>query len=478
MKNLNIILFGIIALLLFTVSCKKEDTPPSAVAACFTTSVTEANVGDKITFTNCSENGTNYTWDFGDNGPISTDESPKHAYTAAGAYRVKMVANNDESESTTSQTITVTEPSTSFDGKVIIVGAGAAGLAAAKKLKEAGIRYQILEATDHYGGRIQKDEDFADFPIDLGAEWIHADKTILNELIGQTGTEPDVETILYQPLDYYVLEGMDYYKVPLAELEAFYAVFIKEYKFKNTTWYDYINDNFAEFVKQHIVYNAKVSTIDYSGEQVVVTTEDGTEYLSDKVISTVSVGVLKSNFINFIPALPAAQKAAIESVEFLPGLKLFMKFSQKFYPDVLDFEIPTGEKGYYDAAYLKEAEDHVLALLSVGPPTEEFYQLGNSQAIVEAALAELDGIYNGAASEFYTGEYILKDWGQQVNTLGSWTNPDEVCPEDLKTSLDDKVYFAGATYGAIFDVDNTSNVRGSVQAAIVSGYDVVDKILE
>ena len=62
--------------------------------------------------------------------------------------------------------------------------------------------------------------------------------------------------------------------------------------------------------------------------------------------------------------------------------------------------------------------------------------------------------------------------------MGSWTSPEESCPEDLKTSLEDKVYFAGATYGELFDVENTTNVRGSVQAAIVSGYDVVDKILE
>ena len=54
----------------------------------------------------------------------------------------------------------------------------------------------------------------------------------------------------------------------------------------------------------------------------------------------------------------------------------------------------------------------------------------------------------------------------------------EICPEDLKASPEDKVYFAGATYGELFDVENTTNVRGSVQAAIVSGYDVVDKILE
>jgi len=88
-----------------------------------------------------------------------------------------------------------------FQGDVIIVGAGASGLAAAKKLEEEGISYQILEATNKLGGRIQKDETFADFPIDLGAEWIHEDKSILNYLINQPGSEPNVETILYQPMN-------------------------------------------------------------------------------------------------------------------------------------------------------------------------------------------------------------------------------------------------------------------------------------
>ncbi len=473
-KNLNIILFALVVLLC-TVSCKKEEP---AVTACFTPSVTEANVGDEITFTNCSENAINYTWDFGDNSSIITDESPKHTYTVAGEYIVEMVAANDNSTNTTSQiiTIAITSPPTSFEGNVIIVGAGAAGLAAAKKLEEKGISYLILEATDHYGGRIQKNDEFADFPIDLGAEWIHTDKSILNELIGQTGTEPDVETILYQPTDVYEFDGTNYEQIPVIFMEAFYADYFKEYKFKNTTWYDYISENFAQPVEQNIVYNAKVSTIDYSGEQVTVTTEDGTDYQADKVISTVSVGVLKSNFINFIPALPTAQIAAIESIEFLPGLKLFMKFSEKFYPDVITCETPTGEKTYYDVAYHKEANDHVLGLLSTGTSTQAYYQLANS--IVDAVLAELDGIFDGAASQFYTGDYILKDWGQQVSTLGSWTSPQEVCPEDLKISPEEKVYFAGATFGAVLDVDDTSNIRGSVQAAILSGYDVVDKITE
>ena len=63
---------------------------------------------------------------------------------------------------------------------VIIIGAGASGLAAAKKLEEDSVTYQILEATNKLGGRIQKNDTFADFPIDIGAEWIHENKSILN----------------------------------------------------------------------------------------------------------------------------------------------------------------------------------------------------------------------------------------------------------------------------------------------------------
>ena len=43
-----------------------------------------------------------------------------------------------------------------IEGQIIIVGAGASGLAAAKKLEKNGIEYLILEASDHYGWRIQK----------------------------------------------------------------------------------------------------------------------------------------------------------------------------------------------------------------------------------------------------------------------------------------------------------------------------------
>jgi len=55
---------------------------------------------------------------------------------------------------------------------VIIVGAGMAGLTAAKALKHAGRSFIIVEANNRIGGRAWTDMSFAT-PIDLGGAWIH-----------------------------------------------------------------------------------------------------------------------------------------------------------------------------------------------------------------------------------------------------------------------------------------------------------------
>lgn len=55
---------------------------------------------------------------------------------------------------------------------VLIIGAGAAGLIAAKKLHEAGCSIKILEARNRLGGRIWTERSRL-FPIELGAEFIH-----------------------------------------------------------------------------------------------------------------------------------------------------------------------------------------------------------------------------------------------------------------------------------------------------------------
>ena len=60
------------------------------------------------------------------------------------------------------------------EGKVVVVGAGAAGLVAAKLLKDHGAQVQVLEASSRFGGRVRDaPADFADFRVAVGAEWCH-----------------------------------------------------------------------------------------------------------------------------------------------------------------------------------------------------------------------------------------------------------------------------------------------------------------
>jgi len=57
-------------------------------------------------------------------------------------------------------------------GPVIVVGAGIAGLGAARVLADAGVAVIVVEARDRIGGRIHTDRSLG-VPIDLGASWIH-----------------------------------------------------------------------------------------------------------------------------------------------------------------------------------------------------------------------------------------------------------------------------------------------------------------
>lgn len=358
-----------------------------------------------------------------------------------------------------------------YQGKVIIVGAGAAGLAAAKVLEQNNINYKILEASDRYGGRLKKNTTLADFPIDIGAEWIHSAPIVLNKLKGKAGDQIDEELIPYHLEETYSWDGQKYKKSSQSENDFMYK-FMPESKFKNSTWYDFVNENIAATVKHKIEFNSPVKEINYSGNKVLLKTKNGEVYTADKVLVTVSIGVLKSNHIKFIPDLSKEKKEAINAIEFLPGFKIAMKFNEKFYPDAINCKVESGEKGFYDIAFKKEAQSNILGLLVAGNSTEEYYKLESEDKIVNSAIAELDRIFDGKASETYNGEYVLENWGQHQFTMGTWTQAFQHKKSELKIlnqSLDKKVYFAG-------EINDTYKQMG-VPGAVLSGYHSIDKLL-
>src|SRR6187549_2564199 len=56
--------------------------------------------------------------------------------------------------------------------RIVVIGAGMAGLAAARRLADAGMDVTVVEARDRVGGRTWTDTSLG-VPIDLGAAWIH-----------------------------------------------------------------------------------------------------------------------------------------------------------------------------------------------------------------------------------------------------------------------------------------------------------------
>ena len=142
--------------------------------------------------------------------------------------------------------------------------------------------------------------------------------------------------------------------------------FLPESKFKSSTWYDFVNEHIAKTVKNKIKLNSPVTTIDYSGNKVLVKTKNGNTYEADRVLVAVSLGVLKSKIITFKPEMNQKKKNAIESISFHPGFKVAMKFSEKFYPDAITCKVKTGEKGYYDMAFKKNSQSNVLGFLCTG----------------------------------------------------------------------------------------------------------------
>ena len=358
-----------------------------------------------------------------------------------------------------------------YEGKVIIVGAGASGMAAAKVLEQNNIDYTILEATNRYGGRLKKDTTLADFPIDIGAEWLHSAPITLNVLKGKQGNEIDEELIPYRLENTASWDGEKYKTIPRWQSRLYYK-FMPESKFKRSTWYDFVNENIAKTVKHKIQFNSPVTEIDYSGNSVIVRTKNGRTYEADRVLVTVSIGVLKSNKIAFTPELSSERKKAIESITFHPGFKVVMKFSEKFYPDAINCKVDNGEKVFYDVAFKKDTQDHILGILCAGNATQKYWNLKSEQQIISNLLQELDQIFDGKASASYSGDYIMGNWGQYEFTQGTWTQAFQEKQshlEILNLPLNNKVYFAG-------ELHDTYKQMG-VPGAILSGYHVIDRLL-
>ena len=403
-----------------------------------------------------------------------------------------------------------------YDGKVIIIGAGAAGLYAAYILKSKGIDFQILEASANYGGRLGKLTGFANFPIDTGAQWLHGKNSILGDLITKSNTKitlddsetkywfnnqlvnslpkntdifegDDLPDISYN--DYALQKGLgNEYKYIVENMAgdqgaaaSRLSVFgnnqdeenwnsgDNDFKFRET-FFDLIDKEIASQVKDKTLLNTIVSKIDYSQSTIQITDSNNNTYNADKVIITVPIPILKSGDIQFIPTLPNEKTTAFSKIGMDAGMKVFLKFSNKFF----DQNIIGGPicAAYADDSIGKAQNDNVLLAFIMGVQAEYLTSLGSDTAITTALLQELDTMYNGQATASFVASHV-QNWTINPFVKGAYSYSTIGMGDARKVAtkpINKKLYFAG-------EAMNTNGHHQTVHGAVETGYREVINIL-
>ncbi len=328
--------------------------------------------------------------------------------------------------------------------KILIIGAGTAGITAGHLLEQHEVDFEILEASSTHGGRVRKVDNFADFPIDLGAEWIHkwikAKPAVFTQIL--KGADPNFPTFPDKPTTISIwkngkLRARNWYRhfpVPT------------DLKFTDSTWFDALNRLATPAVLAQTRFDSPVVNIDYSSDRVVATTDSGTSHDADRVLVTVPIAMLQRETIRFEPPLPEDKRSEIQKEEVPGGLKAFIEFSTRFYPDVLHVGglrrgSALNECVYYDAARGKHSDRHILGFFTQGSAAERYTSHGTDEQLFAHILRELDEIFDGQASEQYV-QHIVQDWTREPYIQGSYSQR-KANAEKLAESVAGRVFFAG-----------------------------------
>lgn len=273
--------------------------------------------------------------------------------------------------------------------RVIVIGAGMAGLVAAARLVEEGTEVVVIEARNRIGGRIFTDRSLG-VPVELGAGFIHGfNGNPLADLLDRSGSRPffidedravlledggiepeefelddlwdDVDTIIEDAAE----EADGNPDTSLAEIVDILDPGLAKEPIGGWALTDMIEndvgapldaisalhfDGDEAFDGPDVVVKQGYDTLlaplakglDIRlGETVlrIATGKDGVTVETDKgrhraahVVVTVPLGVLKAGSIRFEPALPEAHRQAIDAIGFGNLGKVSVRFDRAFWP--------------------------------------------------------------------------------------------------------------------------------------------------
>lgn len=415
-----------------------------------------------------------------------------------------------------------------MENPVVIIGAGAAGLCAADLLRSSGQQAIILEASSCVGGRVRAREGFSDFPIELGAEELHGPD---NELIREASRR-GIDTLRHFTTDDMMRLDGDLHFLDQAERDADVRrafdlidslgkydgpnISVQEYltlnHFPRRAWH-YLDsrlgvehgtsldrlaiggflhyergwearetnytlrqryfDLFEPMVPGlDILLNTPVESVSWQ-DSPRVCTRDGREFQASAVIVTISLRVLREGGITFYPPLPPEKLHSMNAIGMDSGMKIILKFRQRFWDERMYFLHTDGFLPQYWATGNGKSEGNRVLTAFVGGTRAESLARMNVDPL-QFAIEELDEIFRPRLASRSFEDGFIADWGADPFVRGLYSYPTihttEADRSNLAAPLDGKIFFAG-------EATDTAGHSGTVHGAMATGRRAAKEII-
>ena len=378
---------------------------------------------------------------------------------------------------------------------VVVIGAGAAGLAATRVLAERGLDVTLIEASSRIGGRAYTETTTFGVPYDHGAHWLHIAASNPFVAYGRKHgfdvyPAPDVYRVfegdrelgarekdalwhawdeLYAAIgalgergnDISAAEAAAGIEGPWSATAAFgigpWSMGKDLEDFSVVDWWSgadgadwFCREGFGTLITHWagdipVSLGTRAGRIDWSGKGVVVETDQGS-IRARAVIVTVSTGVMASGAIAFAPMLPARKLESFEKISMGLYNHITLQFSEDVFgmgPDgYLLFRVAPDRKAF---GVLTNAGGHGLAYCDVGGSWARDLEEESAEYRIDYAMGELRGMLGSSIDRSFV-KGAVTSWGQNPLTLGSYASA-EPGAHDMRTVLrqpvGDRIFFAG-----------------------------------